>query len=156
MKGFTDTAGYREALNYTKGWCLKRYDPLKKKESLRSEILEPSIDIRDTALQDEELFEEISRINELKRQQPQTCFEGGIRGKVLYFRPDESLGDGLVALECGGFIDSEECPPWDTWFYFIKSGLESRVVLSWIPEEAVKLVDRALEVDQYDCLGWVD
>ena len=80
-----------------------------------------------------------------------------LRGRVLGFELDASFVDGVAAAETNGFFDDNDLPPWDTWIAFrAVDGWSSPVLLSWVPDELVPLVDRGIVVHMCDAFRWVE
>jgi hypothetical protein len=77
------------------------------------------------------------------------------KGKLLVYEPDSNVFDGLSEEETLGFLDVNDCPPWDTWVGYIELS-ENRVLLSWVPDTLIKLIDEGVEVNCTDCFYWLD
>lgn len=74
-------------------------------------------------------------------------------GRVLVAGVDAVIPDGASETESEGFIDANDCPPIDTWFYKThdKNGL---IFYAWIPEQFVKLTQDAHDVNLLECFTW--
>lgn len=78
-----------------------------------------------------------------------------VGGELLTFDVDASFYDGVAAVETHGFFDEEDLPPWDTWVaYGVVKNLAPRLI-SWVPQEHVKLVERAVAVHVCDAYAWL-
>ncbi len=116
-----------------------------------------------STLWDESFEDELSRVvvarsQALARDSQGNGHDRGARGAILYFEPWLSLYDGVSMVASGGFFDVDNFPPADTWITYIVSehGKEhlSGFLLSWVPEELVDLVDRAIAVDNSGSIRW--
>lgn len=144
--------------NITQRWCDNFFDDKDLTNSLRPESISPVVDIRDFNVLEKFKKNEIRRLNEVKENQLKKFDKANEKsGKVLLFYPDRSLGDGLVFDVTSGFFSNEDVPPWGTWFYFEKNIIEGENILyCWISSDLTVLVDKALDVDYYNCLMWAD
>lgn len=77
-------------------------------------------------------------------------------GHLLAFAPSESLFDGCAEKETGGFLNTENSPPWDTWIGVIREITGREYLLSWIPPAFVELVSLGIEVNPEECIWWID
>lgn len=159
----------KRRLQQAYAWGNDRYDVNNLQGCLRSNELKP--DIRIGKYSKITNAERYLAVETLAQNRTQILTSNGVdfisdqpvSGRLLCFYPDVSLGDGFVAIDSGQFIDDQDCPPWDTWLYFsllnfeINSSydpIEIPCLLSWIPEAAIDLVDKAMEQDANDCLIW--
>jgi len=76
-------------------------------------------------------------------------------GRILVAEVNEMPLDGVSEEETEGFVDIFDCPPVDTWFYYLINN-EYRVLFAWIPERFVELVDNASLVNYSEALYWYD
>ena len=83
--------------------------------------------------------------------QPTTTY----KGKILVADVACAIPDGAAADESDFFIDDNDCPPIDTWFYLSKSE-HGAVIFAWIPERFIDIVERAREVNALDIFYWYD
>jgi hypothetical protein len=74
-------------------------------------------------------------------------------GKILIAEIDSVVTDGISEFESDGFIDINDCPPIDTWFYQTKKE-DSRVLFAWIPEPFVSFVNKGIEVNMLNTFNW--
>ncbi len=79
-----------------------------------------------------------------------------VKGKILIAELDSTVIDGASELESKGFIDSNDAPPLDTWFYLIKYGRVGKLMFAWIPDKFVELTTNAIMVNCIDCFNWMD
>lgn len=75
---------------------------------------------------------------------------------MVIFEPHETLSCGLGEGETGGFIDVENCPPWDTWVAYLHESEETHYLVSWVPPPFVEKVDWATRVVMVEELRWLD
>jgi|GEM_PF-6674602 len=61
--------------------------------------------------------------------------------------------DGASESVSDGFIDINDCPPIDTWFYMFDDG-HGRFLYAWIPEKFIGLVNEAIAIACMDSLYW--
>lgn len=159
MTVLLDENRFENALSVTKIWCALNFDKTNLSGSLRPLSLMPTIDIRSPNVGDKSKAEEVDRLNSIKANSIAVdASDVGTHGRILVFYPELSLGDGFVGMESQGFIDEDERPPWGTWFYFLSQSNndDGPALFSWVPEEVVAIIDRALKADQYDCLRWYE
>lgn len=76
-------------------------------------------------------------------------------GRILVAEIDLTVVDGASEVESKGFIDVNDCPPIDTWFYKILDD-SHRIFFAWIPQYFVELVDEAIAVNCVDCMSWYE
>jgi hypothetical protein len=87
-----------------------------------------------------------------------------VKGDIFVFSMDETLIDGAAAVESLGFLDENNCPAIDTWFYLIEQESPSvlnlvgqerrRLLLSWVPEQFIGGVDIGIQVNPENCIDW--
>jgi len=68
----------------------------------------------------------------------------------LIFDAFSSLCDGAAEVSSFGILDSINCPPIDTWFYF-----DGVFLLAWIPKQLVEYVNQGIEVNPELCISWL-
>lgn len=76
-----------------------------------------------------------------------------LKGDIFVFSIDETLIDGVAAIESAGFLDSYNCPPIDTWFYLV-GPKRRRLILSWVPEQFMGGVDIGIQVNLENSIDW--
>ena len=74
-------------------------------------------------------------------------------GKILIAEIDMVISDGVSEFESEGFIDYNDCPPIDTWFYITKEE-GRRLLFAWIPEQFENYVDKGIEVNALNIFNW--
>ncbi len=85
----------------------------------------------------------------------------GPRGRLLWFCPDETLSDGAAAQVSNGFFDAHNTPAWDTWVgYFVDYVPDAsikleRYLLAYVPSYLVAAVQRGIDVNPEECIGWM-
>jgi hypothetical protein len=82
-------------------------------------------------------------------------------GRLLAYFPDLNLCDGAAEAESRGYLDVENCPPWETWVALVEdtSTQDSdvrRVLISWVPNVFVPNVSAGIRVNPEDCIVWLD
>jgi len=129
---------------------------------LRSLELEPSSDFyasKNPAEMVATLCRERSKLLNEKAAQRKDRVQRG--GKLLLYYPEDSLFDGAAELASGGFFTANNEPPWNTWLFYgvIDLGLPGEAegyLLSWVPEEYVRIAQRGIDVNPEGCLEWVN
>ncbi len=84
-----------------------------------------------------------------------------VGGKLLAFVPAQSLWDGASEEETGGFFDTDNTPPWDTWVQFVRDSYQKEsndvwYLLSWIPEAFINLAQSGIDVNPEGCIFWAE
>jgi hypothetical protein len=85
-------------------------------------------------------------------------------GRLLVFDCQQGLSDGAAAAETGSLFDNDNVPPWDTWLLFVEETSRTQgrreafdsYLLCWIPDELLKLGEKAIFVNAEGCLRWAD
>lgn len=76
-------------------------------------------------------------------------------GRLLAFAPDDNLTDLAAEVATGGYFDSYNVPPWDTWVgYACEPGRQ--YLVSWVPPVSVSTAEAGVLVNPERCLWWVD
>ena len=78
-----------------------------------------------------------------------------LEGKILVVDIDYVINDGISEYETEGFIDYNDCPPIDTWFY-LEADNNRRVLFAWIPQKFVPLVQHGWEVNMLEIFLWYE
>ncbi|GIK64452.1 MAG: hypothetical protein BroJett018_22460 [Chloroflexota bacterium] len=80
-------------------------------------------------------------------------------GRLLLFDMNMSGKEGTSSVESYDFIDGWDVPPWDTWIYIGVEKEEKKrdwpYLISWIPLEAIHLVNEAIRWNSTECIQWV-
>ena len=135
------------------------------KLSLRSPLLNPNVELWDYVKNDQYKKKVVSDLCSKRAEfiaSKDIKPEGGLNGRILCFYPEISLKDAVVCLASSGFIDEDDSPPWDSWFYYSLEDIEKyhdeghSCLYSWVPGDLVGKLDRAISEDTYDCLIWGD
>ncbi|NLR62624.1 hypothetical protein HGH93_31325 [Chitinophaga polysaccharea] len=86
----------------------------------------------------------------------------GSMGRILSFETSISAGDGAPLEASQGFVDLNDTPPVDTWFY-LKSNYDhgtsyacEQVLFCWIPKAFENVMQSAINVEILDSYRWVD
>lgn len=74
-------------------------------------------------------------------------------GRIMVAEIDITVWDGASEAEAEGFIDVNDCPPIDTWFYKTLDD-SRRIFFTWIPQQFVELANKAIAVNCVDCISW--
>jgi len=74
-------------------------------------------------------------------------------GQLMIAEIDYTFIDGASEEASQGFIDINDCPPIDTWFY-LASNKHTRLLFCWIPQQFVDLVDDGINANPVDCFYW--
>ena len=82
-------------------------------------------------------------------------------GRLLAYFPDEDLACGAAEAASGGYFDSNNVPPWDTWVLMTeKPGQppESRgtCLIAWVPPAFVSRAQHGIEANPEACICWLD
>ena len=72
-------------------------------------------------------------------------------GRILLIEYQITNHNRATEFETEGFFDWADNPPWDLWI-----GEASDMLVCWIPENFVELVDRADAVECMNMLSWAD
>ena len=121
---------------------------------LRTKSLTPvSIDLLDTdrAAVVEQLSERRAQLLRDLNAYAQVSSCELANGKPLRYEPDFNVSDGASQDSTYGYFDRNDAPPWDTWICFT-----DRSLISWVPPSLVDLVRLGIDVNPFDCVGWVD
>lgn len=133
---------------------------------LYSPLLNPEVDLWDYVTSDKSKEEVVltvcRRRAELIVNNEVNTGATKISGRVLCFYPELSLQDAVAYVASDGFIDQDDCPPWDTWLFYSNKDIEMyhddehSCLYSWVPEMFVSQVNNAISEDTYDCLVWAE
>jgi len=133
--------------------------------SLRSSDLNPESEVWNYVTEDRQVQKIVSQLCDKRREllaSESINLKNKLQGRVLCFYPEISLKDAVVCLASSGFIDQDDSPPWDTWIWYSLDDIEQHheekyaCLFSWVPDELVSLIDKAIEEDTYDCLIWAE
>jgi hypothetical protein len=80
-------------------------------------------------------------------------------GRLLGYYPDLNLCDGAAEAESSGYLDVENCPPWESWVALLVDPSADddhrRLLVSWVPAVFVPLVSAGIEVNPEECIVWL-
>jgi hypothetical protein len=110
-------------------------------------------------------------------QEPATDLAGG---RLLLFAPDETLSDGAADVSSGGFFDSDNVPPWDTWVAYIDDlaidpqfdhpwflgayhdyqkithqPMPLSYLVCWVPPCLLEVAEAGIDVNPEECIEWL-
>ena len=97
----------------------------------------------------------------LEDRKAKMLYELAKTGRLLVFYPGMSLFDGAAELGSEGYFNSNNEPPWDTWFYFGESPQFSEsesdryFLLSWVPNSHLSIAQRGIDVNPEGCIEWL-
>ncbi|MFZ9847001.1 MAG: hypothetical protein ACO3EE_02475 [Flavobacteriales bacterium] len=77
-------------------------------------------------------------------------------GKILVAEVHQTVCDGASSVECENFIDDNDCPAIDTWFYYCSVPKVGDILFAWVPQKYVAMVDNAIAVNCVDILYWLN
>jgi hypothetical protein len=145
-----------QGLGETIAWCTARADLSKPFASLRSERLRPRIMQGSYAA----AVWDVASKRRFGLKGPVAQRRDLAGGRILVYGPDEELSDGAAEAETGGFVDVNNCPPWDTWLALTQfsNGMGGRAahLFAWVPPAFVPLVDQGIYVNPEECILWLE
>ncbi len=141
---------FRERLAETVAWCQRRASMGNLPESLRSPTLAPP-----PVTPWHEIVRAVSdaRLQLLGRSWRRSIDPLGGGHLLLYFPPQRETRGNTRSMS-GGYFDSRDAPPWDTWVAHIEEATRSYLV-AWVPPEAFLAVTRTLKLPQRS-LRWLN
>lgn len=176
---------FQHALAETIVWCAPRATPLELGASLRSLPLlnQPSIESQSI----DKWRQAVSDIATTRAmflrdagtypQEPASDLAGG---RLLLYAPDETLSDGAADVSSGGFFDSDNVPPWDTWVAYIEDiatdpqhgnpwfleafrrdqeitnePMQLAYVVCWVPPCLLEAADAGIDANPEQCIEWL-
>lgn len=81
-------------------------------------------------------------------------------GRILYLETQLTTCDGAAAFESHGFIDENDVPPIDTWFYLDRNirrqARKTPNLFCWIPRQFESVMQAAMDVEIFDSYHWLD
>jgi len=75
------------------------------------------------------------------------------RDRIIADEIDSVVVDGASECDSDGFMDINDCPPIDTWFYQTKKE-DKRLLFAWIPEPFLSNVNKGIDANCSDCFYW--
>ena len=114
-------------------------------------------------LYNKDLYDELFEM-QLKNKRDiimQTKFLTRSEGRMLVADIDWPIRDGISEEASTGFIDYNDCPPIDTWFYMannyhLNNNSTTRILFAWIPQQFVHIVEEGIAVNLLDVFYWLD
>lgn len=131
---FGYTKGFYGDFNITE-WSKDPYD--KENKTLILELFDYQLNVKKSS----HLEDSLGKINK--------------EGKIFAFLINYTLIDGAATDASGGLLDDYNCPPIDTWFHIFYS-TNGPVLLAWIPECYINLIDEGIDVNPEECIQWLD
>ena len=144
---------FRNSLAETISWVMPRMDIADPRWSMRSLELRPSVDEtrdgRPGFFNNARLIADVVRKRSalLSQNMSRLC----AKGQLLTLDYANTNFNEVTEIETRGFFDFADNPPWDLWI-----GDCCGLLVSWIPEEFVDIVDDAIEIELFEVLRWVD
>lgn len=74
-------------------------------------------------------------------------------GRIVAYRYRFTLSHGLARDESLGYVDTSECPGWDTW---LGVAIDDDAPICWLPRQFVSLVQAGMDVDPVPTLVWIE
>ena len=165
---------FRARLTETIAWCTRPGED----GSLRSPALQPPPRV-DVAAIDAEMVRLVAERRQGLIAASAHALAAGVHGgRLLLFDPEGSLGDGAAELSSGGFFDSDNAPPWDTWICLTRDDERTRIrnqqltdsagrgswnpigfvsfLVSWVPPEFISRTDAGIWANPEGCIAWAN
>jgi hypothetical protein len=138
-------------------------------DQFRSRELDPSTILRDSRLEDRSVGVRVGAIRESYGHTVKAINElrstfllhahlelpgftvAQTKGKLLRYEPLETVTDGTSELSSHGFFNSEDAPPWDTWFLSSQDA-----IFSWVPESLIREAQAGIDANIVNCIYWCD
>lgn len=154
------------SLGETAAWCI--HYPMRA-ENLRSSMLDPRSILRVPTLNELGIDAFMKRKHDSYRQATESIrqkrveflcdektsainpVEAQALGRLLLYEAMETVSDGAAEAVSHGFFDSEDAPPWDTWFWH-KEG----TIFCWVPESLVSDAQAGIDANPVDCIRWAN
>lgn len=141
-------------------WCQLHARAAEPEHSLRTPELRPRADFawgKDTPNAVLRLAQ--TRAELLKNTGSVEVQEEQVSGRLLLADPKESDLCGLSVFESGGYIDTDDVPPWDTWVHYahedtVAGGKRASYLLCWVPSCFVPHVEKGIAVNPVECFFW--
>ena len=140
-----------QSLSETIAWCSSRPKPWNAMRSFRSPEIAPEFG---STSRKEWVDSVISQRKHLFGGKIELNKDILYKGQLLIYFPDESLDHGLEESETEGFVTETNVPPWDTWIAYLY-GKNENYLVSWVPNEMIKLVDDGINVSPEECFNWL-
>ena len=144
---------FRNSLADTISWVTPRMDIADPRWSMRSSELRPTVD--ETTDGRPGFFNNASLIAEVVRKRSAALKPDTKRlsskGQLLTLDYANTNFNEVTEIETRGFFDFADNPPWDLWI-----GDCGGLLLSWIPDGFVDIVEEAIEIEMFEVLRWVD
>jgi hypothetical protein len=146
---------FRRSLAATTAWCANIPDTGDCTALFRSPQLQPPIDIGEHTDSLDLVRSAVQRVIEqrfshLVQDRVAEISPDLLGGRLLAFYPQDTICDGLAAIESDGFFDQANVPPWDTWVYFIDDFL-----ISFVPQPFISNVECGLITNVEECIVWL-
>ncbi len=82
-----------------------------------------------------------------------------IPGRVLVTTAiEESVVDGAASASSSGWFDSNDLPPWDTWFAYARLNTrrftERETLFAFVPRFWEAAAEQGMSVNPVDCIEW--
>jgi hypothetical protein len=156
----TELIDFKLSLNETLLFCQERFSMFNIQHSLRSKELKPSSEHLIFSNHESELVDQVVQKRHTKVGQKVAASrvhlgEWGYGDwfksvTLLAYYPSSSLSDGSSPPPTGGFLDDNDCPPWDSWVWF-----HNDYLIRVVPPEMVSAVQMAIATNSTYCIGWL-
>jgi hypothetical protein len=156
--GFGDDVSFERRLAETVAWCQPRARASDPAASLRSVSLRPRVLEIDRPSIVRSVTEARAQSLLVRNGRGDRKNSGLAGGRLLAYFPDDDLSDGAAEAETNGFFDVHNTPPWDTWVALFRDegrDLARDCLVSWVPRELLKSVDRGIYVNPEECIVWL-
>jgi hypothetical protein len=80
-------------------------------------------------------------------------------GGLIYYEPTENMADGVSSAASAGFFDKCDCPPWDTWIYYVEVQPKptfNNYFVAWVPSELEYLAQAGINANMVQSIGWLN
>ena len=125
---------------------------------LRSPALQPEVSMKESYARREECEASFAKVVARRSQllAAEEAFDSNRAlsqesGRLLIYEPWENVADGASQVASLGFFDMDDAPPWDTWVHYSNGRL-----LSWVPDELIKLAQDGIDANCVQCIQWAD
>lgn len=113
------------------------------------------IDWTEDPLNNQVLYDDLFQLQLAYKEKAKPLIGRAYEGKILFAEIDQVIVDGVSEEESNGFIDYNDCPPIDTWFYMTANN-NTRMLFAWIPQKFISLTQDAIDVNMLNCFNWFD
>jgi hypothetical protein len=151
-----------QVLVETKQWCIPRINRSNPGYSLRSELLGKIIEKFEHFTDFEDYWPRHNEIDIVAAARQNALLKNEINfhntnnGRLLLCFPDWSNNNALSQAESEEYLDEHDVPPWDTWLGSVNTGRTGFLLLAWVPDEFIDLVQAGIEAECVGMLYWAN